>query len=93
MSDENYPVYDGPCKKFHSEPYMTPNNFDLHFDISKVPSNILMESASNLQDRLQKLMPLSKYIHLDLDVDTVNQSNQISIVSSLSINGKGVKFL
>lgn len=93
-NDLNYPVYDGKCKIIHHEPYYTPNNFDLSFDINKIPSNIEMESAVNLQKRLQKLMPISKIIHLDLTTDNpVNSINQINIVSMLQIDGKGVKLL
>ena len=94
MAEEtDYPVYNGECKKIHHEPYYTPNNFDLKFNVNKIPSNIVMESASNLQYRLQKLMPLSKIIHLDLDIDELEHSDYINITSKLMINGKEVKFL
>lgn len=93
MNNLDYPIYDGPCKIIHHEPYYTPNNFDLHFDVNKIPSNIQMESAVDLQKRLQKLMPPSKYIHLDLDTDELNKREHIRIITKLQINGKGVKFL
>lgn len=94
MSDDfDYPVYGGVCKKIHHEPYYTPNNFDLSFDVNKIPSNIEMESAVNLQKRLQKLMPLSKIIHLDLQTDELNKTNHFAVTTKLKINGKGVKCL
>lgn len=89
----DYPKYDGGCKKIHHEPYYTPNNFDLSFDTNKIPSNIEMEPAVNLQKRLQKLMPLSKYIHLTLETDELDKINHFMITTKLKINGKGVKFL
>lgn len=92
-NDFEYPIYDGPCKKIHHEPYYTPNNFDLSFDTNKIPSNIEMESAVNLQKRLQDLMPASKIIHLDLTTDELSKVNHFVITSKLKINGKGVKFI
>lgn len=92
-NQNEFPVYDGPCKIIHHEPYYTPNNFDLSFDTNKIPSNIKMESAVNLQKRLQKLMPVSKIIHLDLKTDELNKTNHFCITSKLEIEGKGVKFL
>ena len=52
-----------------------------------------MESAVNLQKRLQDLMPASKIIHLDLTTDELSKVNHFVIISKLKINGKGVKFI
>ena len=91
--DSEFPVYTGPCKKIHHEPFWTPNNFDLSFNTNKIPSNIKIESASNLQKRLQSLMPVSKIIHLDLETDELNKVNHFRINTRLKINGTGVKLL
>lgn len=44
----------------------TPSDFDLSFNFNQVPVNIMQEDGVELQKRLQRLMPLSKRIHLDL---------------------------
>ena len=86
MVDEN-------CKYLYSEPYMTPNNFDILFNEASIPSNIRKESVVNLTNRLQKLMPLSKILHLQMDAATVTSNDHISITGNLTINGKRVEFL
>jgi hypothetical protein len=86
MVDEN-------CKQLYSEPYMTPNNYDLIFNDALIPSNIRKESVINLTNRLQKLMPPSKIIHLNMETTTVTKNDHISIIPSVTINGKRVEFL
>ena len=76
-----------------SEPYMNPNNFDISFQINEVPSNVEIESATNLEKRLQKVMPLTKKIHLNIEAGNMRQNNIINISSILKINGKEVKFI
>ena len=86
MVDEN-------CKQLYSEPYMTPNNFDIVFNEASIPSNIRKESVINLTNRLQKLMPPTKILHLDMDSTTVESNDHIEIIPSLRIDGKRVEFL
>lgn len=83
------------CKHFRHEPYMTPNNYDLYFNPSEIPANIKRENTPNLIRRLQKLMPLSKYLHVNLgtDPEAITESNTVSINTKLKINGKEVKFI
>jgi hypothetical protein len=90
MSDE-VPHYNGECKHFHQEPYYTPNNYDLSFDPNSIPSNIPVELANTLQNRLQKLMPLSKIIHLDLGKNQFDQENLVMIHTTLTMNKHEVK--
>lgn len=87
------PIYEGVCKHFHQEPYMTPNNYDLTFDHNNIPSNIQPETASSLQNRLQKLMPTSKIIHLKIGENQTNQTNFLRIHSRMKVNGQEVKFI
>lgn len=86
MVDEN-------CKQLYSEPYMTPNNFDILFNEGQIPANIRKESVINLTNRLQKLMPPTKIIHLGMETTSVESNDHISITPSLTINGKRVEFL
>ena len=41
------------CKRFHQDPYWTPNNFDLYFDYNNIPVNIPLESNHDLIRRLK----------------------------------------
>ena len=90
MSDD-LPKYAGPCKHFHQEPYYTPNNYDLQFDPNSIPSNIPVELANTLQNRLQKLMPLTKIIHLDLGKEQFNQENFVMMHTKIMMNKHEVK--
>lgn len=83
------------CKYFRHEPYMTPNNFDIYINFDEIPANIKRESVPNLIRRLQKLMPLSKKLHVNLNTDTeqISESNTIQITPTLKINNKTVNFI
>ncbi len=83
------------CKHFRHEPYMTPNNYDLYFDPEQIPVNIKRENVPNLTNRLQKLMPLSKKIHINLTTnpETISESNTFTISTKMKINKKEVKFI
>ena len=73
------------CKRLRSEPYWTPNNYDLEFDSSKIPVNVQTEKGVNLEKRLQKLMPLGKIIHVSSDTPNTPQNNMLNFVSSLNL--------
>ena len=83
------------CKHFRHEPYMTPNNYDLYFDPEQIPVNIPRENVPNLTNRLQKLIPLSKKIHVNLTTnpETITESNTFTISTKMKINNHEVKFL
>lgn len=81
------------CKIIHNEPDWTPNNYDIQFDPSDIPSNIPSETANSLQVRLQKLMPLSKRIHINLSTSSMSEKNDFKIHSRLKINKKEVEFI
>ena len=81
-------------KKFRNDPDWTPNNHDIYLDPTEIPKNIVKENYTNLTRRLQKLMPLDKTIHLNLVNGSTSreEQNNISISTSLRINGRKVKF-
>ena len=83
------------CKHFRHEPYMTPNNYDIYFDPEQIPVNIPRENVPNLTNRLQKLIPLSKKIHINLTTnpETITESNTFTISTKMKINNHEVKFL
>ena len=83
------------CKHFRHEPYMTPNNYDLYFDQTTIPVNIPRENVPNLTNRLQKLLPTSKKIHINLTTnpETISESNSFNINTKLKINNREVKFI
>ena len=88
------------CKHFRHEPYMTPNNSDIYFDPKTIPVNIPRESILDLTSRLQKLLPLSKKIHINVTAnpETISRSNSFNISTNLKIKFKNgntheVKFI
>lgn len=73
------------CKKIRNEPFMSPNNYDLKFNTDEIPSNIKIENGAQLEKRLQKLMPLGKIIHVDLNDQKTPRNNMLSIFSHLNL--------
>ncbi|WP_296852467.1 hypothetical protein [uncultured Methanobrevibacter sp.] len=80
-------------KCFRQEPFLTPNNYDIYFNPSEIPSNIPQESGYNLERRLQKLMPVTKIIHLNVDSATVPADNHVRVFTEMSVNNKKVVFI
>jgi len=78
--------YDKECKYFHHEPYYTPNNYDVFFDYNSIPVNIPVEKPHDFRNRLQKLMPLTKIIHLNMDSETFKEDNNIHLHTKLKLN-------
>ncbi|WP_304094371.1 hypothetical protein, partial [Methanobrevibacter ruminantium] len=69
------------------------NNYDLQFDHNNIPSNIEVESAANLQKRLQRLMPLSKIIHLDMGTQQSSQTNFLKINTRFKVDSQEVELI
>jgi len=71
----------------------TPNDYDITFKPSLVPSNIKIEKATQLNERLQNHMPLSKVIHLNLmDYKPSEKRNRIQLHTTITIDtGKETK--
>lgn len=81
------------CKIIRHEPDWTPNNYEISFNPSQIASNIQTESSDSLQKRLQKLMPLSSRIHINLDTGELSEKNDLEIHTCLRINNKDVNLL
>jgi hypothetical protein len=81
------------CKLMRTKHNYTPNDFDISFKTSLVPSNIKIEKAAKLSERLQNNMPLSKVIHLNLlDYKPSEKRNRVQIHTTVLIDtGKEVK--
>ena len=84
-------LLDKTCKYFHHDPYMTPNNYDLYFPYNNIPVNIITESPSNLHKRLQRCLPLTKILHLNLETNDESKSNVLNVHSRVSLNYKTTK--
>lgn len=81
-------------KYFQNDPYLTPNNYDIYFNKDEIPSNIVKDSDYILEKKLQKLMPLTKLIHLDFECNSKKfATNEVIIFSSVKFNGKKVDIL
>ena len=81
------------CKIIRHDPDWTPNNFDISFNPSQIPSNIKTESTDSLQKRLQKLLPATKRIHINLYTEELDENNDLKLHTSLRINKKEVEFI
>ena len=73
------------CKYMCSRMNWTPNDWEVWFQHNKIPSNIIVEDVPNLSERLDKLTPLSKKVHIMLNTSNEEYTNTISLVSDLSI--------
>lgn len=76
---DNETVLEKNCKYFLHEPYMTPNNYDLYFNHSQIPVNNIIESPSELHKRLQRTLPLTKLLHLNLEVGDEPEYNTLHL--------------
>ena len=81
------------CKLMRTKHNWTPNDYDISFKTSLVPSNIKIEKATQLSERLQNNMPLSKVIHLNLlDYKPSEKRNRVLIHTTIQIDtGKEIK--
>lgn len=73
------------CKYFHHDPYMTPNNFDLYYDPSKIPVNIIQDPPHELLLRLQKTLPLTDILHLNLEKEEAQYSNVVNLNTTVKL--------
>lgn len=78
------------CKYQRTKYNWTPNDYDMKFPVEEIPENIPREDTANLTQRLQKKFPLSKTIHLDLNEDTHNLKNNLTVHTQiyLTINNQ-----
>lgn len=83
---ENEVILNKECKYFLHEPYMTPNNYDLYFNYSKIPVNNIIDSPHDLRRRLQRKLPLTKILHLNLESAEEPEYNTIHIRTGLTLS-------
>ena len=79
---------------FRDEKTMNPSNFDIYLNINEIPVNIETENLSELKHRLQKLMPLSKTVHLNLTDGITRELDKeytFNLKFSLKIQNKRVE--
>ena len=81
------------CKIIRHEPDWTPNNYEISFNPSDIPSNIQTETSDSLQKRLQKLMPATKRIHINLETKELTENNDFKLHTGFKINQKEIEFL
>lgn len=75
------------CKLMRTKHNWTPNDYDISFKPSLVPSNIKIEQATQLSERIQNCMPLTKVAHLNLlDYKPSEKRNQISLHTTIVID-------
>lgn len=81
-------MFNENCKYARGKYNMTPNDYDIYFDYTNIPSNINLESASNLYLQLQELMPLTQVIHLHFGTHKKEPVNNIQITTSMTLRTK-----
>ena len=72
-----------PCMYARSKYNYTPADFDLYFDYTAIPKNIKLTDATNLSKQLQQLMPLTKTLHLNLNTDMKEESQEVGLYTSM----------
>lgn len=88
-------LFNENCKIFRDENEMNPSNFDIYVNPNDVPANIRLEKSSQLQRRLQKLMPASKKIHFHYirEPEKLPAGNNIVLSTKLRINNRAVNLI
>ena len=71
------------CMYARSKYNYTPADFDLYFDYTAIPKNIKLTDATNLSKQLQQLMPLTKTVHLNLNTDMKEESQEVGLYTSM----------
>lgn len=74
-----------PCKKMKTKYNYTPNDYEMSFDTTLIPSNIDIHNTGELSLQLQSRTPLGKVIHLILEEENKNVANTIELYSELSL--------
>ena len=87
---KNKEILQKGCKVFKDDNEMNPNNYDIYIDTQQIPANIQKENTASLEKRLQKLMPLSKKIHVNIEngVKTFEKENPIRLKSKIKFQNK-----
>lgn len=64
----------------------TPNDYELSFDHTLIPSNIDVHNVGELTVQLQSRTPLGNVIHVVLDEKNTDIVNTIELYNTISIN-------
>lgn len=80
------------CKYMRTKENWTPNDYEITFDYNNIHSNIRMDNVVNLTRQLQSLTPLTKKLHLMMNVDDLQLYNDVKISTRMKINNVEVKF-
>lgn len=73
------------CKKMKTKYNFTPNDYELSFDHTIIPSNISVHNVGELTVQLQSRSPLGKVIHVLLEEKNTDIANTIEIYNTISI--------
>ena len=75
-----------PCKKMKTKYNYTPNDYELSFDHTLIPSNIDVHNVGELTVQLQSRTPLGNVIHVILDEKNTDIANTIELYNEVSLN-------
>ena len=79
------------CKKMKTKYNWTPNDYELSFDHTLIPSNIDVHNVSELTVQLQSRTPLGKVIHVILDEKNTDVANTIEIYNDIVLTFNNTK--
>jgi hypothetical protein len=75
-----------PCKKMRTKYNYTPNDYELSFDHTLIPSNIDVHNVGELTVQLQSRTPLGKVIHVILDEKNEDVANTVELYNEVSLS-------
>lgn len=75
-----------PCKKMKTKYNFTPNDYELSFDHTLIPSNISVHNVGELTVQLQSRSPLGKVIHVVLDEKNTDIANSVEIYNEVILS-------
>lgn len=77
-----------PCHLREKTEY-TPNDYDITFPTDEIPKNIRVGNVKNLELELQKVMPLTKKIHVKLlEKQGATPTNDFKVTTDLIVRDK-----
>jgi hypothetical protein len=75
-----------PCKKMRTKYNWSPNDYELSFDHTLIPSNIDVHNVGELTVQLQSRTPLGKVIHVILDEKNTDVANTLELYNEVSLS-------
>ena len=80
------------CRYMRTKYNYTPNDYDLYFERSDIPSNINYNGTIELAKIMRQYSPLSKKIHLNFKTYDKKSNVHVSLGTRLRVNEKEVDF-